>query len=60
MFNNKFWGHKSMRWIVVGCYFVGLALIFLSNNVWLMQTGLVVWIIPIWWCAYMYQRPRND
>lgn len=65
LLENPITTHKNARWFAVIAYLLGMALIgigYLLSWWWswiIMAAGLVVWYVPVAWCAYKWSQGGN-
>lgn len=62
LIENPITTHKHARWFALAAYLIGVALIVIGYlikadwSVYLMILGLLIWTIPVMWCAYRWSK----
>lgn len=62
MISDKLWNRPNARWVALLAYLIGWFLIGIGYrlpqgwSIYLMMGGLVIWIVPVSWCAYRFSK----
>lgn len=62
MLSDKLWNNKYARWVALDVYILGcgmlIASIFITSWIGdlLAEGALVIWMVPVTWCAYKWSK----